>query len=111
MFLATKENPFKQEKREFPIDFSFPFENISTSIINLPKGYVVESVPESIAIALPNDLGNFSYTIKNVGNVLQLKVLKKINYPVLPAEYYLSLKEYYGKMIEKLNEKVVLTKV
>ncbi|WP_282051201.1 transglutaminase [Maribacter aquivivus] len=111
LFLATKENPFKQEKREFPIDFSFPFENISTSIINLPKGYVVESVPESIAIALPNDLGNFSYTIKNVGNVLQLKVLKKINYPVLPAEYYLSLKEYYGKMIEKLNEKVVLTKV
>ncbi|HDZ07112.1 hypothetical protein LCGC14_0166520 [marine sediment metagenome] len=111
LFLATKENPFKQEKREFPIDFSFPFENISTSIINLPEGYRVVSIPEAIAIALPNGMGSFSYAINNVGNVLQLKVSKKINYPVIPAEYYPSLKEYYSKMIEKLNEKVVLTKV
>ena len=109
--LATKENPFKQEKREFPIDFSFPFENISTTIINLPEGYRVESIPEAMAIALPNGMGNFSYAINNVGNVLQLKVSKKINYPVVPAEFYPSLKEYYSKMVGKLNEKVVLTKI
>ena len=111
LFLATKENPFKQEKREFPIDFSFPFENISTTIINLPEGYRVESIPEAMAIALPNGMGNFSYAINNVGNVLQLKVSKKINYPVVPAEFYPSLKEYYSKMVGKLNEKVVLTKI
>ena len=51
--LATKENPFKQEKREFPIDFSFPFENISTTIINLPEGYRVESIPEAMAMQYP----------------------------------------------------------
>lgn len=111
LFLSIKENPFKLEKREFPIDFSFPFENTSISIINLPEGYTVESLPEAMAIGLPNDLGSFNFTIMHVGNVLQLKVLKKINFPVIPAEYYPSLKEYYSKMIEKLNEKVVLTKV
>ena len=43
--------------------------------------------------------------------MLQLKVENSINYPIIPAEYYPSLKEYYNKMIEKMNEKVVLSKI
>jgi hypothetical protein len=109
--LAVKENPFKLENREYPMDFSYPFENTSTTTINLPKGYKIDFVPESMAIALPDEIGSFNYTIINSGEMLQLKVENSINYPIIPAEYYPSLKEYYNKMIEKMNEKVVLSKI
>ena len=64
-----------------------------------------------MAIALPDEIGSFNYTIINSGEMLQLKVENSINYPIIPAEYYPSLKEYYNKMIEKMNEKVVLSKI
>ena len=101
--LAVKENPFKLENREYPMDFSYPFENTSTTTINLPKGYKIDFVPESMAIALPDEIGSFNYTIINSGEMLQLKVENSINYPIIPAEYYPSLKEYYNKTNNKMN--------
>lgn len=111
LFFVETENPFKLEKREFPIDFGYPSSNDHSCTIRLPEGYTVENLPQSIALAIPDRLGSFSYQIVQKDNYLQLKVISEINQSVIPATYYQDLKEYYKKMIEKMNEKVVLTKV
>ena len=51
-FLKTSENPFKLEKREFPVDFGYPSSTKYMININLPEGYKVESAPSPISISL-----------------------------------------------------------
>ncbi|MDB4292780.1 DUF3857 domain-containing protein [Maribacter sp.] len=110
-FLRTTTNPFTLENREFPIDFGYPSITNTTATVKLPEGYKIESMPESMSLALPEDLGVFNFMIvESFGNI-QLKVTTKINNAVISPVYYEALKEYYKKMIEKMNEKVVLSKV
>ncbi|AUP80125.1 DUF3857 domain-containing protein [Flavivirga eckloniae] len=110
-FLKTDENPFKLEKREFPIDFGYPSTTRYQIIINLPEGYKVESVPEPIAMSLPDNLGIFKFKTSVNASTLRLLVDTEINEPIISALYYETIKEYFKKFIEKENEQVVLTKV
>jgi len=112
-FLATKENPFKLEKRNFPVDFGYPSATKYRINITLPKGYVIESLPESVAYALPENFGMFKYVIanNNNNNSIQLTVDSVVNEPIISALYYDALKEFFNKMIEKENEKIVIIKV
>lgn len=109
-FFSTNENPFKSEKREFPIDFGYPTSSSYRVIINLPEGYAVESLPEPKALQL-DEYASFSYQILNNGPSIQLMVNAEINSSIIPAEYYPLLKEYYKQIIDKQNEKIVLKKV
>jgi hypothetical protein len=111
LFLSSSENPFKQEKREYPVDFGFPFEDKYNVIIDIPEGYVVESIPTAINLTTGDGIGTFKYIIANNGNKIQLQLTTDINAAIVPAEYYDILKEFFKKMIEKQNEKIVLKKV
>ena len=111
LYLSPSENPFNQENREYPVDFSFPFKDKQTLIIAIPDGYAVESLPKPIAIAMDNNYGNFSYTISNTEKQIQVASTFDVNTAIIPAEDYPFLKEFYKIMIEKQNEKVVLKKL
>ena len=110
LFFTEDENPFKAEKRQYPIDFVFPTEDKYMINITLPEGYVVESLPASGAIAMEENIGSFKYTVQQQGNIIQMMVVSSINYGVVPADYYDTLKNFYQKMVEKQGEKVVLKK-
>lgn len=109
-FWSQSENPFKQDKREYPVDFVYPQLDKMTINLNIPEGYTIESLPESMAIGLPDNLGSFKYSLKQNGNSLQVLCTTAINSPVIPAYYYDSLKEFFNQMVNKLNERVVLVK-
>jgi hypothetical protein len=109
-FLKTKENPFKSEKREYPVDFTFPTESNYNIIITIPDGYAVESYPEQIKIAF-EDMATFTYLLNVSGNRIILKVSEVQKTPIVSSEYYETLKEYYQKMVDKQNEKIVLKKI
>ena len=110
LFFTKDENPFKAEKREYPIDFVFPSEDKYMINITLPEGYVVESVPASGTVAMENNLGSFRYTLQQQGNTIQMMVVSSMNYGMVAADYYETLKGFYQKMVEKEGEKVVLKK-
>lgn len=111
LFLALTQNPFKQEKRVYPIDFMFPNKYKINITINAPEGYEVESVPQTKALAMADQLGDFSYTVSNTKNKIQLLFSFNINQAVISQEYYEMLKTFYKEMINKQTEKVVLKKV
>ncbi len=110
LFFATKENPFKLEERQYPIDFVIP--HIEKYMINvmLPEGYTVESMPESQAIEFKDSNVKFTYLILQNGNYLQLKAELDITNPIILPEDYKDFKTFYGKIIEKQAEQIVLTK-
>nr|WP_315143323.1 transglutaminase domain-containing protein [uncultured Flavobacterium sp.] len=110
LFYTYKENPFKQETREYPIDYSYPFTDRYAINIQIPEGYVVESVPAPVNMVMQDDLGGFKFLTNVSGNMIQLSVQHQIKVPIVASDYYEMLKEYYQKMIEKENEKIVLKK-
>ncbi|SHJ46745.1 transglutaminase domain-containing protein [Pseudozobellia thermophila] len=109
-FLRKEENPFKLEKREYPIDYGFPFQDRYMVEITLPEGYVVESLPKNIVMNLPDNLGKYKYVIRHMGNKIQLSTIFDINSEIISAVNYLDLKEYYNQVIIKGLEQVVLAK-
>jgi len=111
MFLKIKENPFKLEKRQFPIDFGYPFLNRYLVSIDIPEGYAPETELSPIIMKIPNNLGEFKFYPNFVGNKLSLMINYKINKAVVGAEYYLFIKEFFNQMIQKESEQIVLTKV
>jgi transglutaminase-like putative cysteine protease len=111
LFMADTENPFKAEKREYPIDFTYPKVKKYMFNIQLPEGYKIESIPENAAVQLPDNLGMFRYNLSSSGNSVQLVASVEINSAIVPASYYGIIKEYFKQIIDKESEKIVLTKV
>ncbi len=111
LFLKLAENPFKSKERQFPINFTFPFVVTKRINLRLPAGYQVESLLESIHIALPEDMGSFLYKIAVNQNMLNLSVEFTINNPVIPVAYHSALRNLYATRVTKENEKVILTKL
>jgi len=111
LFLSVSENPFKQEKREYPVDFGYPTQDKYNINIEIPAGYTVESLPTAINLVTGDDLGAFKYIIANSGNKIQISITTDINTAIVPADYYDILKDFFQKMVDKQNEKIVLKKV
>lgn len=102
-----KENPFKQEKRKYPIDFIYPKEYKTSVIITVPDNYQVVTIPESKRMKLPNNSANFTYIIQQKGNKVLLSYSFKINKSVFSQKDYKFLKSFYQQVIDKEAEPVV----
>lgn len=111
LFFAEKENPFKQESRKYPIDFEFPKENKFNISIEIPNGYQVESLPQSISFSTSDNICSFKYLISSNDNRLQTSISMYINEAIITAEHYDELKKFFQKMIEKQTEKIILKKI
>jgi Domain of Unknown Function with PDB structure (DUF3857) len=111
LFLATKENPFKQEVREYPVDFGFPFEDKYNISIEIPEGYVVESMPVAMNIASEDKTLGFKYLIANEGNKIQVAISSWVNTAIVPADFYEGIKNFFKQIVDKENEKIILKKI
>ena len=111
LFYTQETNPFKQENREYPVDYGFPFMDKYAINIQIPEGYKVETLPASSVVAMEDNLGNFKFMTSQNGNTIQLSAMVQMNSAIISSEYYPTLKEFYQKMIDKQNEKIILTKI
>lgn len=111
LFLTEEKNPFNLETREYPIDFGYPFEEKYNVSIEIPEGYSVTSIPNSVTYLTGDDLGVFKYMITSNENKIQIMISFGINRPIIPPDYYDVIKDFYQKSIDKQNEKIVLTKI
>ena len=112
LFFSTKSNPFKQEKRLMPIYFGYIKQEKYAISIEITNGYIVESLPTATTFSTKeSNFGSFSFKIDNNDNKIQMVITTDINATVVPTEYYEVLKEFFKKMIDKQNEKIVLKKV
>lgn len=111
LFLGYKQNPFKFEKRDYPIDFTYPFQEKYLINIDLPEGYAIESIPKSINMVTGDDMGLFKYIINGADNKIQVSITFEISMAIVGADYYDIIKDFFQKVIEKENEKIVLVKI
>jgi hypothetical protein len=108
--LGMTENVFKSEERAYPIDFVYPYEDRYSVSIEIPEGYTVESLPESLVINLSQGMGSFKYGTSVGNGKITVSVQNAIKMPVIDAGYYKDLQEYFKMIVEKETEKIVLKK-
>lgn len=111
LFFGITKNPFKDEQRMFPIYFGFPQSQKYNISIDLPSGYGIQSIPKSVTIATPENVMVFSYKILAQENKLQIVASLENNASIIAADFYPAIKEFYAKVIEKQNEKIILKKL
>jgi hypothetical protein len=105
-----KENPFNLEDRKFPVDFAYPFEENTRTIIEFPANYQLDKLPKNEAFALSDNKGGFSILYSSEGNKLAVKTKISINKSVFTAEDYFDLKELYKNIVRKEAEQIVFKK-
>ena len=110
-FAALFENPFQEEFRKYPIDFSFPSQIQNIVSLQIPKEYTVDFLPEPIKILLPDNAGFFTYQIENVNNLIQIQTVYQINKVELSADSFYDIKEFFKLRLDKEKEKVVLRRI
>ncbi|RXM46040.1 DUF3857 domain-containing protein [Flavobacterium sp. YO64] len=111
LFFTNEKNPFKQEVREYPVDFGYPFLDKYNIIIRIPDGFAVETLPKAAIINMEDNLGSFKFNIASDGSTLQLNIQHQINEAIVSTDQYEMLKEYYKGMIAKETEKIVLKRI
>ncbi len=110
LFLSEDKNPFKIEDRKYPVDFGTPWKDKNIVSIQIPEGYKVEKLPESVAIGLPDNLGVFKYQVTQSGNKISTMSILQFNEAVISSTHYAALKDFYGQVVKKQSEKIVLVK-
>ncbi|MFD2248310.1 DUF3857 domain-containing protein [Pontibacter ruber] len=108
---GKKENPFKLEKRAYPVDLGAPIDETFVCRLTIPAGYEMEEAPKSAIIALPDNGGRFTYMVEKEGNTIQIMSKVNVSKPVFYAPEYESLKEFYNQIVAKHAEQIVLKKV
>ena len=110
LFLAEKENPFKLDERQYPIDFSVPLKQKNIVNIMLPEGYQVESLPQSEVMEFAGGKIKYSFILKENGNFIQLSTEFDLQTPFVGSADYVVFKEFFGKVVAKQAEQIVLSK-
>ncbi len=113
IFADFSENPFKSEKRQYPVDFPHPFSN--QFIINIKydtEDYYVEELPKDTKLELLGKTVTVRYaTQEKEPGWIQITYALSVNNPYFPVDTYENLRSLFDITAEKLREQIVLKKL
>lgn len=104
------ENPFSSETRKYPINFGMAVEKTYMCKLTLPEGYQIDEMPQNKLIALPGGAGRYTYNITQMGNVINLTSTFIVSRVLFGQDEYKPLREFYGQVVAKQAEQIVLKK-
>lgn len=107
---AYKENPFKAEVREYPVDFGSPMEETFFLKLTIPENYTVDELPESKVLSMPENGARYVYNVAKNGNQITLTSMFHINKSMFTQLEYPYLREFYNQIVAKQAEQIVLKK-
>lgn len=102
------ENPFKTEKREYPVDYGSPQDKTYMCKITLPENYEVDELPQSKVVALPGNAARFLYNVSLLGNTINITSSFQINKALFVQDEYPNIREFYNIVVAKQAEQIVL---
>lgn len=110
LYERTKENFFKHETRNFPVDFAYPMKESIRTTINYPDDYEIDKLPKGGIFKLPDNKGLFSITFLSQDKIVLVKSVIEINKSVFSPEEYFDIKELFKVIVEKQAEQIVFKK-
>lgn len=111
LFFTTTKNLFNQEKRQMPVYFGFPTLEKYNINLEIPEGYVIETLPKPVQIVTENKGIAYTFNIAAQENKIQIICSKEINNSIFVVDQYEGLKEIFQKAIASQNQKIVLKRL
>jgi hypothetical protein len=105
-----EENPFKQETRQYPVDFGRNIERLYMFKMTIPDSYIVDELPKSKVINLAGNAARYTLNASQTGNIINIVSMFQINKGLFLQEEYPNLKEFYNQIIAKQSEQIVIKK-
>lgn len=110
LFFFSTKNPFTEKERQFPIFFGYPRQYRFSMSLQLPDGYVVESLPKAAALSTGEGVATFKMNMQQNDRVIQVTVSFETGRMLVAPDFYPILQEFYAQMTSHLQEKIVLKK-
>ncbi|HMP98874.1 MAG TPA: DUF3857 domain-containing protein [Cyclobacteriaceae bacterium] len=101
-------NPFNLEKREYPVDYGSLRERIYTVNLTIPEGYEIDELPQTKIFALPGNAAKYTYSVNVNGNKVNITSILQINKSIFLQDEYSRLRDFYGQVVAKQAEQIVL---
>lgn len=106
-----KSNPFKSEKRFYPIEMPYAFDETYNLQMEVPVGYEVDELPQQVIVKL-NEEGDgiFEYRLTRSGSSISFRSRLLIRRSTFLPEEYEQLREFFSLIVRKHNEQIVFKK-
>lgn len=108
---GDKENPFANPERLYTVDYGTQKEETANFVLTIPNGYKVEESPKLARFTFGENDIKYDYLIESKDNQIKLNTKLSIKKTTYNVEEYPDLRDFYAKIIAKMGEQVVLTKV
>lgn len=105
-----KENIFKAADRSYPVEMPYVFDKTYILNFELPADYTVEEIPKSAKVNFGESDGFFEYIIDKSETAIRLRSRIKLNRATFAPEEYNDLREFFGYVVKKHAESIVLKK-
>lgn len=106
-----KENPFKSAKRFYPIEMPFGMDETFNFQMEVPNGYEVDELPQSMVLKLNEEgEGFFEYRISRSGDNISFRSRIKLDRSFYMPEEYEMLREFFSLVVKKHSEQIVFKK-
>lgn len=110
LYTEFDKNPFTDDERTTDIDFGFQKEYNVFGNFTIPDGYIFEELPKDITMITPDNGVSFTRTMQAEDNLLNMRISIEFNRNYYTASEYPDFAAFYKKMMEKLNEQIVIKK-
>lgn len=102
-----EENPFKNEKRFFPVDFNYPFVFYNMLRITFEDSLTSCILPESKKIDFPGASYTRNSLYDNLAVVVNCQL--SIDRPVILPIAYSELRDFFGKIASSTEDQIIAT--
>ena len=110
LFSGFDKNPFLEDERMTDVDFGYQQEYNIFGSFSIPDGYVFEELPKNISMIMPDTSIIFNRYMQVEDNLLNERISVEFKHTYYPASDYPEFKEFYKKLLAKLNEQIVIKK-
>jgi hypothetical protein len=110
LFTGIGKNPFIEENRVMDIDFDYPKSYTVTGSFTLADNYIVNELPKNTKMIMPDTSIVLTRVIQQDANIISFRFTLNFTAPGYSAEGYPYIKEFFKKMYEILDERIVLKK-
>lgn len=112
LFSGFETNPFIATNRFSDINFGYRRNVTFSTYIDIPEGYEPDELPKSLQLVNEDKTVVFIRELFNDANTRKVLARFRVEFKksLYGAEEYGSLKEFYKKMFELLNEQIVFKK-
>jgi transglutaminase-like putative cysteine protease len=103
-------NPFNLNERTYPVDLGRQSDERISMSIKLPEGLSLADKPKDLSMVLQDAGGKYLAASSVDNGVLGFTQLFQLSKPVYSPDEYLSLKEFYSRIIQLQKTDLVLKK-